>query len=268
MGSELERRGADVRLPLWSARALDEAPEIVAAIHRENAAAGADVLTANTFRTNRRAAGERARELTRRAVEIARESAAVADRRIFVAGSSAPVADCYRPDLGPEDATLEAEHAEHAANLADAGVDLILLETMNTIRESRVAAAAAARTGLPFVASFVTDGRGALLSGEPLGEAARTVVPLGPAAVGANCVEPEALAAELVRLAKAIPRVPLAAYGNVLSTRETPSAYASLAARWIALGARIVGGCCGTTPAHVAALRLAVDRGIIGGEAG
>ena len=259
MGTEIERRGADVLLPLWSARALDEAPEIVLAIHRENVAAGADVLTANTFRTNRRTVGERARELTRRAVRIAREAAAGAERGIFVAGSTAPVEDCYRPDLVPGEAELESEHGEHAANLASAGVDVIFLETMNTIREARIAAAAAARTGTPFVAAFVTDGRGALLSGESLREGAREVLPFEPAAVGVNCVPPGALAGELARLADAIPGVPLAAYGNVLSTGEAPAVYAALADRWIALGARLVGGCCGTTPAIVAALRSELD---------
>ena len=122
MGTELQRRGADTRLPLWSARALVEAPDLVAEIHREEVEAGADVLTANTFRTHRRTLAkgglaERSRELSALAVRLARE-AAPAGRPVFVAGSIAPLEDCYRPDLVPEDAVLEREHSEQADSLS------------------------------------------------------------------------------------------------------------------------------------------------------
>ena len=97
MGTELTRRGVALPLPAWSAIALDEAPELVAAVHRDYVAAGATVHTANTFRTKRRTVGSRWEELARRAVRIARES--VGGWR--VAGSIAPLEDCYRPDLQP-----------------------------------------------------------------------------------------------------------------------------------------------------------------------
>src|SRR5512146_1125855 len=135
MGSELERRGLELDVPLWSARALVEAPDLVAAIHRENVDAGADVLTANTFRTTRTALDEsgnadRAEELTRFAARLAREAVGPAKRPVLVAGSVAPLFDCYRPDLVPEDVRpLEEAHAELAGTLASAGVDLLLLET-------------------------------------------------------------------------------------------------------------------------------------------
>ncbi|MEP6471421.1 MAG: homocysteine S-methyltransferase family protein, partial [Acidobacteriota bacterium] len=133
-GTEMQRRGADTRLPLWSARALVDAPDLVLEIHREEIAAGADVLTANTFRTHRRTLakdrlGERSRELTALAVHLARNAAASSGRDVLVAGSQSPLEDCYRPDLIPEDLALEREHREQAESLAAAGVDLILLET-------------------------------------------------------------------------------------------------------------------------------------------
>ncbi len=257
MGSELDRRGVDVRLPLWSARALVDAPETVLAIHRENVAAGADILTANTFRTQTRTVGERASELTRRAVELAREAARGAPRAVFVAGSIAPLADCYRPDLVPADALLEREHREHAENLAGSGADLLVVETMNSLREMLAAASAAAATGLPVVVSAVTNGRGFLLSGESLEAAGRAVRRLGPAAFGVNCAEPAGISREVGRLGDS--GVPVVAYGNVLSTREDPGSYASAAAGWIEAGAAIVGGCCGTTPEHTRALRARLD---------
>ena len=111
-GTELERRGASTALPLWSAPALRDQPELVEAIHADYAAAGVDALTANTFRTQRRALsrggwGDQAGALTQRAVALAqRAAAAVApERRVFVLGSAPTLEDCYRPDLVPDDAT-------------------------------------------------------------------------------------------------------------------------------------------------------------------
>jgi S-methylmethionine-dependent homocysteine/selenocysteine methylase len=274
MGTELQRRGADTRLPLWSARALVESPELVSAIHKEEIAAGAEVLTANTFRTHRRTLakaglGGRSRELTALAVGLAREAAEGAGREVFVAGSLSPLEDCYRPDLVPEDEALETEHRDQAESLAAAGVDAILLETHNTVRELVAAARAAKATGLPFVASMVTDGTGRLPSGETIGDAARGLLPLGPDAISINCVPARHLAADVEHLAAAAPGVPLGAYGNLglpedesgwtFADELSPQAYAAEARRWLAIGTRLVGGCCGTTPAHTAALRYAIN---------
>jgi homocysteine S-methyltransferase len=270
MGTELQRRGADTHLPLWSARALVESPELVSAIHREEVEAGAEILTANTFRTHRRTLakgrlGMRSRELTALAVGLARHAAENAGREIFVAGSLAPLEDCYRPDLVPADAALEPEHREQAESLAAAGVDLILLETHNTVRELAAAARAAKETGLPFVASMVTDGTGRLLSGEPIENAVRAVEPLEPDALSVNCVPARRLALDLTRLAESAGDLPLAAYGNLglpaddrgweFTDELSPEAYTAYARKWVAAGARIVGGCCGTTHAHTRAMR-------------
>ncbi|MFN2386293.1 MAG: homocysteine S-methyltransferase family protein [Thermoanaerobaculia bacterium] len=274
MGSELQRRGADTRLPLWSARALIEDPELVARVHREEVAAGADILTANTFRTHGRTlakAGlaERAEELTRLALELAREAARESPRTVLVAGSLAPLEDCYRPDLVPGDDALEREHGAQARRLAAAGADLLLLETHNTVREVLAAARAARSTGLPYVASFVTDGNGRLLSGEPLADAVAALSPLEPDAVGVNCVPARRLSSDLEALAAAAPEAGLTAYANLglpadgagwaFTEELAPAEYAEAAAAWISPRLRIVGGCCGTTPAHTAALRGLLD---------
>jgi S-methylmethionine-dependent homocysteine/selenocysteine methylase len=273
MGTELQRRGADTGLPLWSARALVEAPDLVREIHREEVEAGAEVLTANTFRTHRRTLGkgglsERSAELSAGAVRLAREVAGSLGRSVFVAGSIAPLEDCYRPDLVPEDAALEREHREQAGSLAAAGADLLLLETHNTIRELLAAARAARATGLPVVASMVTDGHGRLLSGETIDDAVRALAPLEPDAIGINCVPARKLAGDLGALAAAAPGVPLAAYGNLglpaddrgwaFTEEVSPEEYGSLATGWLDLGIRLVGGCCGTTPAHTTAVRYAI----------
>src|SRR5713226_4541258 len=192
MGTELERRGVPSRLPLWSARALIEAPDEVLAIHRENAQAGSDVLTANTFRTHRRTLenedlGDRAHGLTRRAVELARESTRGVPRRIFVVGSLSPLEDCYRPDLVPEVNELEREHREQALALAEDGVDGILVETQNSAVELIRAVRAARETGLPVIASVVTDGEGHLLSRDRIAMAVEALLSERVDAIGVNC---------------------------------------------------------------------------------
>ncbi len=125
-GTELERRGQPCPLPLWSSHALLACPDLVEAIHSEYARAGAEIITANSFRTQRRTLergaseyarlGDRDAELTALAVNLARSGAESGRSARWVAGSAAPLEDCYRPDLVPHDETLRAEHALHAAN--------------------------------------------------------------------------------------------------------------------------------------------------------
>jgi S-methylmethionine-dependent homocysteine/selenocysteine methylase len=274
MGTELARRGSRTALPLWSAWALFEAPEEVFAIHGDAVRAGADVLTANTFRTHRRSLekaglGDGARVLTARAVALAKRAAGRAEREVFVAGSLSPLEDCYRPDLAPEEGLLLAEHLEQAQALADAGVDVILAETHNSVRELSAAIRAARETGLPVVASMVTDGQGRLLSGEPLEEAAREIAFLAPDVIGINCVPPALLSSDLELLARTLPGRPLGAWANLgrpsdldqthFSEEVSPDTFAGFARGWLSAGARLIGGCCGTTAAHTAALRAMLD---------
>ena len=266
-GTELNRRGVDTGLPLWSAKALLDAPDVVRQIHRDYVAAGAEVVTANTFRTYRRTLthaglGERAAELTALAVQIAREAA---DCKAWVVGSQPPLEDCYSPQLCPDDVALAEEYAEMAANLANAGVDAILAETHNTIREAVAATRAAMATGLPVLVSFVCGNDGRLLSGESLSDAVRAVVPFHPVAILVNCVPAEIVVPLLREIQQAAPGVPRGAYANVgrpdpvqgwvNTDAQEPDRYAEFAEQWLAAGAKIIGGCCGTTPAHIRRIR-------------
>src|SRR5207248_6538413 len=144
-GTELGRRGVETRSRLFSAAALlsEEGVATLRAVHADYVSAGAQVITANTFRTNPRKAGARWRELTELAVRVARESGA------RVAGSMAPVEDCYRPDLRPSPDVALLEHRELAQALAAAGCDLLLVETVVAADEGLVAVRAAVETGLP-----------------------------------------------------------------------------------------------------------------------
>lgn len=267
-GTELERLGAPTSLPLWSATALWKCPELLEGVHRAYAEAGVDLLTANTFRTRRRTLaatglGSQAAELTRRAVRLARRAAqAVGARAPLVLGSAAPLEDCYRPDLVPDAATLAAEHAEHVENLVRAGVDAVLFETLNTVREARAAACAAHSAQIPFLVAFVCDTGARLLSGEALGAALEAVLPQAPLAVAVNCLPPSAVDACLPTLRSC--GSPFGVYANLgtpddatgfrRSEETEPADFARHTGSWLDAGARLVGGCCGTTPAHLRAV--------------
>lgn len=275
LGTELERRGVPSALPLWSAHALLERPDLVRAIHAEYVAAGAEILTANTFRTQERTLaragfGARAAELTALAVRLAREAAIASapEGAVLVAGSDPPLEDCFRPDLVPEDATLAAEHAAHVRNLAGAGVDLLLCETQNCVREARAAVAAARETGLPVLVSFVCGPDARLLSGEPLRRGLEAVAEAGADAALVNCLPLADVAACLPVLAAS--DLPFGVYAN-LGAPSTPAgegwqadvapqAFADAGVTWAAAGARIAGGCCGTRPDHVRALHERLRR--------
>jgi S-methylmethionine-dependent homocysteine/selenocysteine methylase len=296
-GTEIERAGVYTGLPLWSSHALLEAPETVRAIHRRYVEAGVEVLTANTFRTQRRALaraglGDLDAELTRRAVTLARDAIRESAREspsesglgggdtgapravtVYIAGSQPPLEDCYRADLVPDDASLESEHIRQANLLAEAGVDLILVETMCSAREARIAARAAVATGLPVVVGFVSWERDRILSGESLRDAANQVLEVGAVAVGVNCVPPASLPDALACLAPL--GVPLLASPN-LGEPDPETGFSPLQdvpaegfvrhfEPWLAEttpGPSLIGGCCGTRPDHLSALaaRLAHER--------
>jgi homocysteine S-methyltransferase len=287
LGSELVRRG--VR---WRGHGLRTDPDAVAALHDEYSAAGADVIRTNTFQLNDRiyrnvfrdldhmrrigAPGleARARDLTRKAVELARSASRSAERSPAVAGVIGTLEHPFRPDLAPDPEAARAEHATVAGWLAEAGVDLLILESMNTVAEARAAAEAAMGTGLPVWAGFVVGPEGAVLGGEPLSEAAKAMAQVGVEAVLANCTPPEVIEAAVATLRDAVD-LPVGAYAHVgrfdppswkfeFHPRWTdaeewpPDRYAETASRWIETGARIVGGCCGTGPGHIRALREAL----------
>ena len=271
-GTELNRRGVDTGLPLWSANALlnDQSARILQEIHEDYLRAGADIITTNTFRTHRRALApsgnaHRARELTRRAVDIARAaiSNVSSDTPRFIAGSISTLEDCYRPDLVPRDDELRAEHSERVQHLVECGVDLILIETINSIREAEVMVKLAVAESIPVVVSFVCNRDGRILSGESVGDAARAILPLGISAIGVNCGPAPYLDKPLAELQTVCGKdFPLIAYGNigyadektgwVNTDSEDPEAYCKYAMQW---SVRIVGGCCGTTPSHIAQLK-------------
>jgi len=270
LGTYLQSQGLPPGTPpeLWNI----EQPEIVRSLHRAYLSAGAEILTTNTFGGNRlrlpaEINGHPLGELVRRGVQLARE---VAGDVAWVAGSMGPTGRLLEPlgDLSCDEA--EDAFAEEAAILAEAGADLILIETMSDVLEARSALLGARRaTDLPVLVTFAFDHSGRTMMGASAEEVSREMQALGATATGANCGQgPEAVVVALQQMARAC-SLPLIAQPNAGLPRlqatgettwdSTPDEFAERARILIGLGARIVGACCGSTPAHIVAIRAAVD---------
>ena len=275
MGTELQRRGYQTKLPLWSAGANLEAPDLVTQIHADYLKAGADLCVTNTFRTTPRTYqktgdASKARKSLKAAVKCAKDARdRIDDREIFIAGSFAPLEDCYEPSLVPDEPALTQEHEEQAIWLAAEGVDFLLPETINSLREGIVMARAASQTGLPFLISFVVDEGGKLLDGTPLKDAVKQTDMPGRIGVGINCRPVDTLLAALPTLKESYDGY-RAIYANGIGhpddelgwvfeeNADSLEKYTDAAKKWRKSGCRIIGGCCGTTPAYIEALAKAL----------
>lgn len=278
----LRESGVPIAAPWWTSGALltRRRRRLLRRVHERHLAAGAQVVTANTFRCNLRAlraaglgpAGQvRMVELAVDAARGARRPAGGADP--LVAGSMAPVEDCYRPDLVPPDPQLRAEHRWLARQLVRCGVDVVLVETMNCAREARIALEQVLAAGGRAWVSLVCRSGGRLLSGEDLARVAVALRADGAQAVLVNCTAPVPTEAGLARLREA-DTGPIGAYPNLedrsgiplwthvdrpLPAALAPAQFGALTARYRdEWGATILGGCCGTSPAHLAAMRDAL----------
>jgi S-methylmethionine-dependent homocysteine/selenocysteine methylase len=267
MGTELEARGADISAPLWSARAIFEKPDTVRQIHIDNIDAGADVITTNTFRTQRRTLekanykrdelsyAESARELTVDAVELARDAVMITHDDVLIAGSIATLEDCYKPGLSPYTDTLCTEHYEHVMNLVNAGADLLLPETMNNVREISAVLNQIHKTGKEFMISMICRNNKELLSGESIKDAVNIIDKFSPSAIMVNCVHPSAAEGVITTL-KSLTGSPIGVYANIGEAEHekgsrfeldvSPAEYFEYALKWKRMGAVIIGGCCGT----------------------
>ena len=243
-------------------------PEKVLELHRAFIKAGSDIILTDTFggtplRMRESKYAGRASELNRRAAELAREAAGPS-REVLVAGSMGPTGILMEPYGELTQAAAEETFAQQAAALAD-DVDLLVLETFFALDEA-LAAVAGIRTvtDLPLVASFSFDQGTRTMMGLSPTQMVRAIAPLGVAALGANCGKSlesmEAVVTEIAALNAGIPLwvKPNAGLprmeGDVARYDTGPATMAEFAQCFLALGAQIVGGCCGTSPAHVAAI--------------
>ncbi len=275
MGTELQRAGLAIG-ECGERWALDHADRLQA-IHAAYIAAGSQAIITNTFGANRWVLGRygldaQVEAVNRAAAAIARHAAGDA---VAVLGDIGPFGGFLKP-LGEVDAgELELEFSRQARALLEGGADGIVIETMSAIEEVTAAIRGARAAGAPFVIASLAFDRlpnGAIrtMMGVSPEQAARTAASEGVDAVGANCgtrmTAPDF--AEIVAAFKSVAGLPIVIQANAGSPelvdgravyRLTPEAFADGMADVVAAGARLVGGCCGTTPAHIAALAARVQ---------
>ena len=268
MGTLLQDRGLEGGMPgeLWNV----DNPDAVRAAHEEYAAAGATVLTTNTFggtrpRLDLHGLGDRVHELNAAAARLARE---VADAHgLLVAGDLGPTGELLEPLGTLTEADAQALFAEQVAGLVDGGIDLVLIETLSDLGEARaaVAAAQAVAPELPVVVTLSFDTNLRTMMGVAPAAAVAELAALGVAAVGANCGRgPEEMEQIMAAMAAARPEgVLLVAQSNaglphvVGDHFEYDKSPADMAAHAVALrelGVDVIGACCGSTPAHIDAM--------------
>jgi 5-methyltetrahydrofolate--homocysteine methyltransferase len=255
---------------LWNVDPVKRA--LVAAVHRGYVEAGAQVILTNSFggspfRLKLHNLQDRTFELNKAAAELAR---AEAGERAFVAGSVGPSGELFEPMGGLTYAAAVEGFAAQAAGLAAGGVDAFWVETMSDLQEVRAAVAGCRRAApaLPVVATMTFDTRGFTMMGVSPEEAANALAELDLAALGGNCGNgPDEIEAVIFAMHRARPDLPLVAKSNagmpqVVGDRTvyggTPEVMAECARRLRAFGATGIGACCGSTPAHIAAMAAAL----------
>ncbi|MGH2576073.1 MAG: homocysteine S-methyltransferase family protein [Ignavibacteria bacterium] len=272
MGTELQSRGMDISLPLWSAKPLIDNPDSVRQIHIDNVDAGADIITTNTFRTQKRTLqkakykfekmdySETAKKLTESAVRIAKDAVTITEKDVLIAGSIAPLEDCYHPELVPDDEALKNEHSEHYNNLVSEEVDIILAETLSSIREISAVLKILSNGEKEFCFSLLCKNEISLFSGESLEDAVKLVNSYSPSALLINCIHPS-LAISVISHLKDLADLPLGIYANVGNPKDLAGSfvektvsvneYFEYAKNWKKLGVKMIGGCCGTSPEYI-----------------
>lgn len=281
LATELERRGCDLNDPLWSARVLIDAPDLIRQVHADYFRAGADVATTATYQATfpgfaaRGLREDEAADLLRRAVRVAQEArnefwADPAHRsgrpRPLVAASVGPYGAYlangaeYTGDYDLSEEDLIAFHRPRLALLAGSGADLIAAETIPSRREARALARLLEEYGVPGWISLSGRDGAQTAHGEPIGEVAAELNQYRQvAAIGVNCTAPRYIA-ELVRALRAATDKPILAYPNSGEGYDAKrnawigrgtADLAGPAAAWHAAGAQGIGGCCRTTPGQI-----------------
>jgi methionine synthase / methylenetetrahydrofolate reductase(NADPH) len=250
-----------------------KAPEAVISVHVGFIRAGAELIEANTFGANRRKLSarfldDRLEEIVERGVKLAREAREITGEPVLVGGSIGPLGD-LEGSTGGEDAY--AVFHEQARLLEGRGVDLFLVETFYDLDELETAIRAVQDvSSLPIVAQLTFDEDAQTLAGVSAHEALERLRPLDVAAAGANCgLGPQAALAALSDISEQADGFPLTAQpnvglparsgGRIVYPNATPDYFAEFAAQARSFGARLIGGCCGTTPSQIAAIRAAVE---------
>lgn len=277
IGTEILRRDLT-----WSDHQVIDRPDAIRGLHEDYIRAGADVITTNSFQLAKRSflghfrdeahmrhigvAGleHRAAQMLAASVDLCKQARANvgADHPVAIAGAVTTLEWCFRPDLAPTVDQMRAEYHEIMEVMADAGADLILLETVNSVIEARIGLEAARQANMYCWVGFVCDEQGVLFTGETLADAERALAPLEPDVILVNCIPPDDATAGLREL-RAARSGPCGLYPHIgrfdppewhFTDEYPPAKLLKEARRWKEMGAQVIGGCCGTTPDHIAVI--------------
>ena len=277
IGSEMLRRGVT-----WEGHKVESHPDAIRSIHADYIRAGADVISTNTFQLARRSylnhfadldhmrhigapdIEHRAAPLIREGVTRALEAREQQGRpEVCVAGAMTTLDWCFRPDMAPSLEDMRAEYGETVQAFKDGGADFMLFETFNSSKEARMALEAARDLGIPAWVGFVCDSEGRLLNGETAGQLKQGLAGIEPDVLLFNCAPVPDITRALREVSKAYHK-PLGGYAHLgrfdppdwmFTDEYPPEQYLSAAREWSSIGAQVLGGCCGTTPAHIEALK-------------
>lgn len=276
MGHELRRIGAPFSRPLWSAQALIEAPERVQQVHQSYIDSGAQIITTNAyacvpFHLGEDLYNERGAELAHLAAQLAAQSVQASGKRVLVAASLPPAMGSYRPDLF--DKSLAQPVTQTLVDAQRDFVDLWLAETMSSLSEFESTEEVLRNEDKPVFYSFTLDDdaeQPQLRSGESVAQVAECVCQSKAAALMFNCSVPEIMAAAICEAMQVIKEqskpMAVGVYANkftpIKATQDSrsqdiefreidPAEYLAFAQQWYALGARIIGGCCGIGPDYI-----------------
>ncbi len=282
IGSEMLRRGVT-----WEGHKVESEPDAIRSIHADYISAGADVISTNTFQLARRSymnhfadpdhmhdigapdLEARAPFLIREGVKRVKEAREQTGRPdVCIAGAMTTLDWCFRPDHAPSVEDMRGEYREIVQAFKDGGADLMLFETFNSSKEARMALEAAREIGIPGWVGFVCDWNGRLLNGETAAEVCKGLAGIEPDVLLFNCAPVPDITRALGELSKHY-RMPMGGYAHVgrfdppdwmFTDEYPPDQYLTAARQWANLGAQVLGGCCGTTPLHIEALKNGLPK--------
>lgn len=263
IGSLLLEEGIQLSETLWTSEAAVTDPDIVKKVHLDYIDAGADIITANTFRTNPAAfalSGSETENLTlvKNNIQIARSAAG--NLPVLIAGSNAPAEDCYSHVRTLNKSSLTDNHAGHISMLMESGADFILNETQSHMDEIEIICSCCSLNNIPFIISLYFTEELRLLSGESVLDAVSYINNFSPLAIGFNCIKPDTFEhlAETCSFNFNWGFYINCGSGDVNGSHITcgidTKTYLEFIRRFLHFRPSFIGACCGSGPAHIKAL--------------
>jgi len=273
IGTLLGQKGVKFDKYLWASIANISAPELVTDIHKDYIAAGADIITTNTFRTNPAAIKHSniqfsIEKLVKQSVLQAKNAVeiSVAFSDVFIAGANAPAEDCYQKEVTLSKNEIEYNHKKHIELLWENGVDFILNETQSHLEEIKIICKYCSDNDINYMVSIFFDDGLKLLSGEHLLEAVELIKNYSPIAIGFNCIKPStfektySIIEESYRWGFYLNCGSGSYTDETIACAITPDNYIDDVSNYLNKNPFFIGSCCGSTPVHTKALRKFFDE--------